>query len=385
VKILGAQFANYIGALVCTRCGQRYAPQQSLYSCLSCGPVEGLLEADFDLGAVNRDFAWSDLVNAPSTMWRYGPLLPLTPQHLGATWPIGFTPMFDAPVLAQACGTMRLLIKDDGRNPNGTVVDRSASIAAIRAAEAGAKAVATVGAQEAATSLAAWAAAAAVPARVFISADIPLTAVSGAQHFGAEVVRVRGAWADTVRLCIEACEAFGWYSAIDGHNPYLLEGRKSLGLELAEQCMAEPPEWIAVNMADSITLLALAKGLRQMRQLELVDWSPKLLGVGPEAPTPRVQATIAESDGAWVVLDAAAAADMQKQVATSVGMAVDLVSAATLAGIRLAISQQLVARRAPIVACLTGRGDLGITPTAPLAPVREVDANLDALRSAIAP
>lgn len=376
MKPLGAQFSTYISALMCNRCGERFAPRQALFTCMTCGPDDGLLDVEFDLAAVNRDLAWSDLVNAPPTHWRYGPLLPLAPHHLGENWPIGMTPLFEAPVLAQACRAMRLLLKDDGRNPTQSVYDRSASVAAIRAAEAGAKAVAMAADNVAGRALAAWAAAAAVPAILLVPHDQVSSDMAAAQ-FGATVIRVRASFAEAARLCREACDQFGWYNAQDGDNPYLAEGRKTLGLEIAEQCLTDPPDVVAVPSDDPFTVLALAKGLKQMRALELIDWFPKLLGVGPSEPHPRVRQVLTESDGAWVVVDANCAEEFRSMAALRSGLAMNRASAGMLAGVHVAIDRGLIGRRSTIVACITGRGEALPAPTNP---VRDIEPTLENLR-----
>ncbi|NOX60143.1 MAG: threonine synthase [Planctomycetes bacterium] len=287
---MSAQFVSYVRRLRCINCDATYAPDKVSYTCPSCGVDEGLLDVEYDMDAVARDFALSDLLDGPQNHWRYGPLLPVTAHHIGAQWPIGWTPLVDSPLLAKLCGVGRLRLKDDSRNASGSFKDRASSIGVVRAAEAGAKAIACASTGNAAVSLAACSAMASMPAYIFVSQRIPEGKLAQLLIYGATVFRVQGTYDDAYRLCASACEAFGWYNRNCAFNPYLVEGKKTGGLEIAEQCMSDPPDWVSMSVGDGCSIAGVAKGLRQMAELELIDWSTRLLGVQAEGVAPIQEA-----------------------------------------------------------------------------------------------
>jgi len=368
--------------------------------------------------AVARVLTLSDLLDAPQTQWRYGPLLPLESRHSGRDWPVGWTPLIEARALAAELGVRRLRLKDESRNFTGSFKDRASALAVVRAADAGAGAVACASLGNAAVSMAAFAAAAGIPAYVFVPGSTRDGRLARALACGARVFRVDGTYQQAWDLCTQACERFGWYNRCCAYNPYLVEGKKTGGMELAEQGYADPPDWVAVSVGDGCTVAGIAKGLRQMRELEIIDWSPRLLGVqaasvAPIAaafstgimeplspagnatfahsinvPAPRnwrkAVAAVRRSEGGFVTVTDDQIARALSLTARLTGVFAEPAAAASVAGIARAVSDGIIDRRASVVACITGGGlaDLGGPQDRPEQP-GQIAPDIDALAAAL--
>lgn len=381
--------------LSCTCCSQNYLPNKVGFTCPSCGPSEGILDVVYDMFAAGRALGLSDLLDAPANHWRYGPLLPLEMKHAGLDWPIGWTPLMEAPALAKAVGVKRLRVKDEGRNLSGSFKDRASSVGVVRALDAGAKAVSCASTGNAASSLAACAALAGLPAYIFVSQIVPEGKLAQLLIHGATVFKVIGTYDEAYRLCMEACERFGWYNRCAAYNPYLVEGKKTGGMELAEQCFADPPDWVAVSVGDGCTIAAIQKGLRQMRELEIIDWSPRILGVQAAGVNPIARAfdvdggdtaecrslpkcdgdtfadsinvpvprnwrkavrAVRESEGAFVCVSDDEIAEAMRQTARLAGVFSEPAGATSVAGVAKAVAEGIIDRRASVAAFLTGHG-----------------------------
>lgn len=412
---MSAQFVSYVRQLRCINCGATYSPEKVSYTCPSCGPDEGILDVEYDMNAVARDLAISDLLDGPQNHWRYGPLLPVTAHHIGVHWPIGWTPMVDAPLLAKLCGVKRLRLKDDSRNASGSFKDRASSIGVVRAAESGAKAIACASTGNAAVSLAACSAMASMPAYIFVSQRIPEGKLAQLLIYGATVFRVNGSYDDAYKLCASACEAFGWYNRNCAYNPYLVEGKKTGGLEIAEQCMSDPPDWVAMSVGDGCSIAGVAKGLKQMAELELIDWSTRLLGVQAEGvapiqaafetgtsgnasgdtfadsincPVPRnvkkAIAAVRDSEGAYNSVTDDEIRWAMREVGRLAGIFAEPAAAAAVAGVAKAARDGVIDPKASVVAYISGNG-LKDTPAAISAAGAPIDIapNLDEVKRAI--
>ncbi len=387
LKPVGAQFVSYVHHLECVCCGASYAPDHVGYTCPTCGPDEGILDVIFDINAVSRDLTLSDLLTGPQNHWRYGPLLPVAPHHIGESWPIGWTPVIESPVLAKACGVARLRLKDEGRNASGSFKDRASSVGVVRATEKGAKAIACASTGNAAVSLAACAAMAGLPAYIFVSRRIPEGKLAQLLVYGATVFRVNGTYDDAYRLCFQACERFGWYNRNCAYNPYLVEGKKTGGLEIAEQCMMDPPDWVVMSVGDGCSIAGVAKGIRQMRELELIDWSARMLGVQAEGVAPVMEAfatgrlpgcegdtfadsincpvprnwrkavnEVRQSNGAYVSVSDDEIRWAIRETGRLAGVFAEPAAAAAVAGVVRAVREGVLDSRASVLAMVTGTG-----------------------------
>jgi threonine synthase len=250
-----------------------------------------VLDVVYDYQQIKNNHSRQSLAaSADYSMFRYAPFLPLDPESPRPHLMIGWTPLYRPPGLAEALGFKNLYIKDDGQNPTGSLKDRASAIAVIRAVEEGAHTVACSSTGNAASSLAGNAAAMGLTAYIFVPGRAPQGKVAQLLIFGANVISVQGSYNDAFRLSAEAIERWGWYNRNAAVNPYLVEGKKTVAMEIAEQLNWEIPDWVAVSVGDGCTVAGVWKGFRDLFRVGWIDKLPKLLGVQSSGCSPLVDA-----------------------------------------------------------------------------------------------
>jgi threonine synthase len=192
---------------------------------------------------------------------------------------VGGSPLYESPRLAKELGIRRLWVKDDGLNPTASLKDRASSMAVAKAAEAGAVNIACSSTGNAASSLAGNAAAAGLKTFIFVPSRAPMGKVAQLKIFGATVFSVEGSYEDTFRLSAEAILKYGWYNRNAAINPYLIEGKKTVSLEIAEQLGWRVPDFVAVSVGDGCTIAGVWKGFKDLYAVGLIDRLPKLISV----------------------------------------------------------------------------------------------------------
>ena len=223
----------FLTGLRCTVCSDAYRPAPGRYVCDRCGEV-GTLDARYDYAAIGRVLSPESLAADPErSMWRYRPLLPVGSDVAVSALGVGGTPLIEAERLAERWGVERLWIKDEGRQPTGSLKDRASAVALARAAEEGAETVTTASTGNAAAALAGLAAGTGQTAVIFVPHTAPEAKVAQLLAYGAFVMLVEGTYDDAVRLCQQTVERFGWYNRNTGINPYVGEGKKTVALEIA--------------------------------------------------------------------------------------------------------------------------------------------------------
>ncbi|MEX2356362.1 MAG: threonine synthase [Thermaerobacterales bacterium] len=299
----------HIAFLECVECGSRYEAAQAAYVCPDCG-LRGILDVIYDYdriaaaGAVSREELGR---RRDLSQWRYLPLLPVARTDSIPMLQVGWTPLYRTERLGSALGLPNLYVKDDGRNPTGSFKDRASALGITRAVEAGAATVACASTGNAASSLAGFAAAAGLPACIFVPAGAPAAKVTQLVVFGATVFSVQGSYDQAYYLCNEAVARYGWYNRNCAVNPYLVEGKKTVGFEICEQLEFEVPDWVVFSVGDGCTIAAAWKGFKEFRRLGLIDRLPRMLGVQAEGADPLARAF--RSGNAPVALAARTAAD----------------------------------------------------------------------------
>jgi threonine synthase len=250
-------------------------------TCPACGPDDGILEIHFDLERVAAAWHAEPLEERPLNHWRYRELLPLEPTAVPRNWPVGWTPTMELPGLARELGVRQLWLKDEGRNPTASLKDRASSVGVAHAMQNGAMTIATASTGNAATSLAGHAALAGMACVIFVPRNAAAPKLAQLLVYGARVFSVAGPYDDAYRLCSAACERFGWYNRNCAINPILVEGKKTCGLEIAEQsAIADSlPDWVVVSVGDGCTIAGIWKGLAEMHALGVIERVPRLLGV----------------------------------------------------------------------------------------------------------
>jgi threonine synthase len=274
--------------LACSACGERHDPDVLQTTCRVCGKV---LLARYDLEAARATFTPAALRERPFTMWRYEELLPVRAAEHVTTLGEGGTPLLPAPRLGAALGCPDLLVKDEGLNPTASFKARGLSMAVARARELGATALAIPSAGNAGSALAAYAARAGLPAFIFVPADTPGAMVREALAFGARVVRVNGLINDCGRIVREQGPRRGWFDVSTLREPYRQEGKKTMGLELAEQCDWRLPDAIIYPTGGGTGIVGMWKAFDELEQLGLIGPArPKMIVVQAEGCAPIVRA-----------------------------------------------------------------------------------------------
>ncbi|MCB9853823.1 MAG: threonine synthase [Phycisphaerales bacterium] len=277
--------------LQCVACNATYeAGTQN--TCPICGPHEGILDVIFDTTRAAVTLSRDTLNAREQSVWRYAELLPCEAPNLpnNGLRTIGWTPIIEAPALAANLGIGRVRLKDDGRSASGSFKDRASVVGVAMAAASGATSIACASTGNAATSMAHCAAVAGIQANIFVARGAPEGKLAQMLAYGARVFEVDGTYDDAYKLSRQSCAEFGWYDRNCAVNPYLVEGKKTAGLEIAEQCADNPPDWVAVSVGDGCTIAGIAKGLRQMRECGVIDWSARVLGVQAEGVAPIMKA-----------------------------------------------------------------------------------------------
>lgn len=276
----------FVTHLRCVICRATFPPE-AIYTCPTCGD-EGILEVEYDYEAVQSRLTRATLRERPHDLWRYRELLPITNDATLPHLHTGWTPIYNTPRLAQALGVREVFVKDEGRNPTGSFKDRASAIAVIKARAFGFQTVACASTGNAASSLAGMAAALGMPSYIFVPEHAPEAKIAQLLIFGAHVLKVRGSYDEAYELCSEACARYGWYNRNCAINAYLIEGKKTAGLEIAEQMAEHMPDWLVFAVGDGCTIAGVWKGLREMQRLGFIDRLPRLLGVQAEGAAPLV-------------------------------------------------------------------------------------------------
>ena len=267
----------------CVRCGKTYAAVPDLTNC-QCG---GILEIVYDYDYIKTVLTKETLAARKNhSMWRYRELLPVEPDTPDTSLRVGWSPLYEAPRLAEQLGLGRLYIKDDGLNPTASLKDRASAMAVAKAGEAGAKVIACSSTGNAASSLAGNAAAAGFETYIFVPSRAPKGKVAQLMTFGAHVISVQGSYEETFELSKAAIDRWGWYNRNAAINPYLSEGKKTVSLEIMEQLDWQVPDYIAISVGDGCTIAGVWKGLKDLYAIGFIDRLPRLISVQAEGCCP---------------------------------------------------------------------------------------------------
>ncbi|HMK29107.1 MAG TPA: threonine synthase [Terriglobales bacterium] len=265
--------------LECTRCGQSLPADRPQTICPKDG---GVLYARYALAAMRDSFRRENLGGRPASMWRYAEVLPeAAPISLGE----GFTPMLASREYPN------LLIKDEGLNPTGSFKARGLSAAVTMAKHFGLKKLAIPSAGNAAGALAAYAAAAGLEAHIFMPKDVPMANRVESEFYGAHVTLVDGLISDCARIVAERKEKEGWFDVTTLKEPYRVEGKKTMGYEVAEQLGWRLPAGIIYPTGGGVGLIGMWKAFDEMQQLGWIGSErPEMISVQSAGCAPIVKA-----------------------------------------------------------------------------------------------
>jgi threonine synthase len=271
-----------IAYLECTKCGERLPGIQPQTICPKDG---GSLYVRYDLSSLKGKFTPDSLRGRPATMWRYREVLPgEEPVTLGE----GFTPMLPSRP------NPNIYIKDEGLNPTGSFKARGLCAAVTMARQYGLKKLAVPSAGNAASALAAYCAAAGIEAHIFMPQDVPLANLVECKSYGAHVTLVDGLISDCARMVNERKQAEGWFDISTLKEPFRVEGKKTMGYEVAEQLNWELPDAIFYPTGGGVGLIGMWKAFDEMEQLGWLDKKtkkrPKMISVQAAGCAPIAKA-----------------------------------------------------------------------------------------------
>lgn len=297
--------ATFISALQCLRCGTVYSTATApLYVCdcrPNIGSDLGTLAIQYDYAAIQPCITPAQIAADPDrSLALYGPLLPIPDKHWLPPLTVGDTPLFAVPRLGAPLGLQKLFVKDDGRNPSGSLKDRASAIAVARTRQQGYKIVATASTGNAAAALASQCAAVGQTNIIFVPKTAPQAKIAQLLVYGSIVLAIDGTYDQAFDLCIEACHTFGWYNRNTGYNPYMTEGKKTVAFEIAEQVATlalstdtneqstiynpkskifQAPDAVFVSVGDGCIIGGVHKGFADLLALGWIEKMPRLYGV----------------------------------------------------------------------------------------------------------
>jgi threonine synthase len=273
--------------LYCSACSKTYEPGK-LYNLCDCGKP---LMVAYDLKAAARTLTRESLAGREPSLWRYREVLPLDDERNKLTLGEGMTPLLKAQRLGSKLGLSNLFIKDEGVNPTGSFKARGMAVAISMAKELGVKKLAVPSAGNAAGALAAYAAKAGIPAFIFMPRDTPKANIIECQQTGAHVTLIDGLITDCGKIVAERKEAEGWFDVSTLKEPYRIEGKKTMGYELAEQFNWELPDVILYPTGGGTGLIGMWKAFDEMEQMGWIgSRRPRMVTVQAEGCAPIVKA-----------------------------------------------------------------------------------------------
>lgn len=375
-----------VRGLKCRECGALYEIKPTHVCSFCFGP----LEIDYDYGEIGRRLTREVIESRPANMWRYKELLPLDGEPtVGAQ--VGYTPLIRAHNLAAELGVKELWIKNDAVNyPTLSFKDRVVSVALSKAREFGYTVAACASTGNLANSVAANAAAAGMPAYVFIPADLEQGKILSSLIYGARIVAIHGTYDEVNRLCSEIANKYPWAIVNVNIRPFYAEGSKAMGYEIAEQLGWKLPRHTISPMAGGSLITKIYKAYGELKKLGFVAdtpvsvWGAQATGCNPITaavkagndliPPIKKPNTIAKSlaignpaDGyyAYKIMNATGGGedvsdeeivDSMKLLARTEGIFTETAGGVTLGVLRKLLAQGRIPRDESIALLITGNG-----------------------------
>ena len=279
---------GFLTHLECSSCGERADASRLQNLCPRC---DRPLLARYDLELAGRALRRHALCDREPTLWRYAELLPVGDKKQRLSLGEGFTPLLRARNLEKVLGCERLYVKEEGVNPTGSFKARGMAVAISRARELGVRELSIPSAGNAAGAASAYAALAQMKAHVFMPRDVPRPFITECRALGAEVTLIDGMITDCGRVAAEGVQRFGRFDLSTLKEPYRLEGKKTMGYELAEQLSWRLPDVIVYPTGGGTGLVGMWKAFDEMEVLGWIDARrPRMVVVQAEGCAPMVTA-----------------------------------------------------------------------------------------------
>ena len=278
---------SFAQEIVCPRCDKRFELSLLLNLC----PCGSPLLVRYDLKQAKATLAKPALRGRVASLWRYRELLPLQDDANLVSLGEGYTPLVDANSLGGELGLRKLWIKDEAQNPTGSFKDRGLSVAISRAKELGVRKAAIPSAGNAGGSFAAYAARAGIEAHVFMPRDTPIANQIEVAQYGAKLTLVDVLINDCGRIIAERKAAEGWFDFSTLKEPYRVEGKKTMGYEIAEQLDWRLPDVIIYPTGGGTGLIGMWKAFAELEELGWIGKArPRMVSVQASGCAPIVKA-----------------------------------------------------------------------------------------------
>ena len=278
---------NFLARIICPHCKAEFRKGQVLGLC-TCGSP---LLAEYDLEAARGSFSRDLLKGRSPTMWRYSEMLPVQNAENVISMGEGFTPLLHAKRLGKEPGLKNLFIKEESSNPTGSFKARGLCTAVSMARELGLRKLAIPSAGNAAAAMAAYAAQAGMESHIFMPRDTPKANIREASIFGAQVNLVDGLITDCGRIVAERKKKEGWFDASTLKEPYRIEGKKTMGYEIAEQLDWNLPDAILYPTGGGTGLIGMWKAFNELQGLGWIGARrPRMVTVQSSGCAPIVRA-----------------------------------------------------------------------------------------------
>lgn len=379
---------SYIKGYRCTICHKEFKPGEVELTCPDCGE-KGILDVVYDYDELKKILTKEYFENNKNySMWRYWPLMGIKKDHIDEMLRIGWTPLYQARNLGSYLGLKKLYVKDDGLNPSGSSKDRASGVAVLKAIEAGANTIACSSTGNAASSCACQAAHMGLKSVIFVPKRAPIGKVTQISLYGATLISVDGDYKAAFQLSKAAIEKYGWYNRNAAINPFMVEGKKTVSYEIAEQLNWEPTDWVAVSVGDGCTVGGVYKGFAELFKLGLINKIPRILGVQSTGCCPFVVAsnnneplkeadenTIADSiavgiprnpikalnaiklsNGVWISVPDSDIINSMAALGRYEGIFGEPAGVAALAGIKKAVELGIIKKNESVTTIVTGNG-----------------------------
>jgi threonine synthase len=388
---------TFVTHVECTVCGARHDHRRLLTVCETCAQM---LAARYDTARVAASVTKETLRTRPPGMYRFRELTPLEDGEEPVTLGEGGTPLLSLPRLASHLGLRSVLAKDEGQNPTGTFKARGLGMAITRARTLGATGVILPSAGNAAGAAAVYAARAGMPCAVIVPRGTPAAAIAEAVIAGARVFTVEGSIATAGKIVAKVAPKAGWFDLSTLKEPYRLEGKKTMGLELAEQMGWAMPDVLLYPTGGGTGLVGIAKAYDELLAMGWISGSrPRFVSVQAEGCAPIVRAFEAGADtttpwedpvtqaaglrvpspfagrqmlkilrdtgGGAVAVSDSAIADAQRLLARLDGVWTAPEAAATVAALAVLKDRRAVPADARVLLVLTGAGIKNDPPALP--------------------
>ena len=276
-----------IEKLYCPKCGKKYSPDE-IHQLCECGSP---LLVQYDLEKAKKTLTKENLKNRDKSLWRYKEILPVKDTDNIVSFGEGFTPIVPLKKVGEKNNIPNLLMKDEGIIPTGTFKARGAAVGVSKAKELGVKELAMPTNGNAGAAWSVYSARAGIKANIIMPEDAPKITRNECAATGAQLYLVKGLISDCGKIVAASLKNNGWFDASTLKEPYRIEGKKTMGLEIAEQLDFELPDVIIYPTGGGVGIIGIYKALTELKEIGLVKGNlPRLVAVQAEHCSPIVKA-----------------------------------------------------------------------------------------------